>query len=171
MICSTSILSREPHFFGFQCYSGHKIVYRRFGSLPDLGEVKPREPIFGMWSWNFMNTLSVLFSEPSRDHELYICNPLAPRARSRLSSCLSILMFLTLKYNFICCWNNANVTGKSGAFQFIMRNYVVRHSGSLMTYLPPCNKVNEHTGIFVSSITLHNILQCPFWYIIPLLYL
>ena len=59
-------------------------------------------------SWNVLNSLSVMFSELSRDHELYICNPLAPRARSRLSSCLSILMFPTLKYNFTCCWNTAN---------------------------------------------------------------
>ena len=66
-----------------------------------------------------MNTLSVLFSELSRDHELYICNPLAPRARSGLSSFLLILMFLTLKYNLICCWNNTNVSDKSGAFQSI----------------------------------------------------
>ena len=40
-LCSNSILSRVPHFFCFQFYSGHKIVYRFFGSLSDLLEVKP----------------------------------------------------------------------------------------------------------------------------------
>ena len=46
--CSNSILSRVPHFF-LQFYSGHKIVYRLFGSLPDLLEVKPRESVVVMW--------------------------------------------------------------------------------------------------------------------------
>ena len=54
--------------FCFQFYSGHKIVYRLFGSLPDLLEVKPGETVVACdseWSRNFMNTLSMLFSELS----------------------------------------------------------------------------------------------------------
>ena len=130
-LSSNSILSHVPHFFCFQFYSGLKIVHRLFSYLPDLLEVTPREPVVGMWF--------KMFLELSRDHEFYICNPLAPRARSRLSSCLSILMFLTLKYNCICCWNNANVSSKSRAFQSI--HNVIMWSDILYVWVRSCHHV------------------------------